>query len=81
MKRIRVGFVETIRGEGMPIFEGTGHGDLYVEYNVVLPNKLSPELRKRMYQAFPLPEPSLIVLFLGLVTAFEPDKKHSKTEL
>lgn len=29
----------------MPIFEGTGHGDLYIQYNVVLPTSLSPELK------------------------------------
>ena len=33
----------------MPIFERpTEHGDLYVEYNVVLPTELSPEMKKRM---------------------------------
>jgi DnaJ-related protein SCJ1 len=32
--------------EGMPIFEGQGHGDLFIEFNVVLPERISPELRK-----------------------------------
>lgn len=32
--------------EGMPIFEGHGHGDLFIEFNVVLPERISPELRK-----------------------------------
>ena len=40
------GYVQTIKDEGMPIFEGTGYGDLYVEYSVVLPAQLSPGLRK-----------------------------------
>lgn len=31
----------------MPVFEESGHGDLYIEYNVVLPNSLSPQMRKR----------------------------------
>lgn len=44
---VKTGFVQTIKGEGMPIFGESGHGDLYVEYNVVLPNKLSPQMRKR----------------------------------
>lgn len=41
------GFVEVIEGEGMPRFENHHlHGDLYVEYNVVLPTELSPHMRK-----------------------------------
>lgn len=35
-----------VPGEGMPIFEGPGHGDLFIEFNVVLPERISPELRK-----------------------------------
>ncbi|CDO78181.1 hypothetical protein BN946_scf184797.g7 [Trametes cinnabarina] len=46
------GYVQTIKGEGMPLFEGTGYGDLYVEYNVVLPTEISPETRKRLLIAF-----------------------------
>lgn len=41
------GFVQTIKGEGMPLFERpTSHGDLFVEYNVVLPTRLSEETRR-----------------------------------
>jgi len=32
--------------EGMPIFEGHGHGDLFIEFSVVLPERISPETRK-----------------------------------
>ena len=39
------GFVQVIQGEGMPIYESTGYGDLYVEYNVILPSELSSEMR------------------------------------
>ncbi|KAI0250277.1 hypothetical protein BJV78DRAFT_1220987 [Lactifluus subvellereus] len=47
------GFVQTIRGEGMPHFERpSSHGDLYVEYNVVLPTELSTETRRRLAEAF-----------------------------
>ncbi|KIJ50976.1 hypothetical protein M422DRAFT_776891 [Sphaerobolus stellatus SS14] len=46
------GYVQTIKDEGMPVFEGTGYGDLFVEYNVVLPAKLSPELQRKLAEAF-----------------------------
>ncbi|KAI0833504.1 DnaJ-domain-containing protein [Trametes gibbosa] len=46
------GYVQTIRGEGMPIFESSEYGDLYVEYNVVLPLEVSPETKKRLFHAF-----------------------------
>ncbi|KIP08208.1 hypothetical protein PHLGIDRAFT_127140 [Phlebiopsis gigantea 11061_1 CR5-6] len=46
------GFVQTISGEGMPIYESTGYGDLYVEYNVVLPQRLSPETRRKLAEVF-----------------------------
>jgi DnaJ-related protein SCJ1 len=42
----RIGYVQKIHGEGMPIFEQSSHGDLFVEYNVVLPVELHPELRR-----------------------------------
>lgn len=39
-----------IKGEGLPVFEQFDtYGDLFVEYNVVLPTKLSPALQKRKY--------------------------------
>ena len=41
------GFVQTIKGKGMPLFERpTSYGDLFVEYNVVLPTHLSKETRQ-----------------------------------
>ncbi|OCH95395.1 DnaJ-domain-containing protein [Obba rivulosa] len=46
------GFVQVIKGEGMPIFGETGFGDLFIEYNVVLPTEISPEMRLRLYHAF-----------------------------
>ncbi|KAI0783681.1 DnaJ-domain-containing protein [Abortiporus biennis] len=46
------GFVQVIEGEGMPVFESTGYGDLYIEYNVVLPKSVSPSMRKRLAEAF-----------------------------
>ena len=48
-----LGFVETIGGEGMPNFEHPDDfGDLFVEYNVVLPASLTPETKRRLADAF-----------------------------
>jgi len=46
------GFVQTIKGEGMPIFQKSSHGDLYVEYNVVLPVELPVHMRRKLTEAF-----------------------------
>ncbi|KAH9945168.1 DnaJ-domain-containing protein [Epithele typhae] len=47
------GYVQVIKGEGMPIFEHPfEHGDLFVEYNVILPTELSSEAKKRIFTAF-----------------------------
>ncbi len=44
------GFVQIIKDEGLPLFERPSeHGDLFVEYNVVLPAEISPETKKRKY--------------------------------
>lgn len=42
-----LGFVQQFKGEGMPIFNSADtHGDLYVEYNVVLPLEIPSEMRR-----------------------------------
>lgn len=46
------GLVQTVAGEGMPLFGTEGHGDLFVEYTVVLPTSLSPDLKRRLADAF-----------------------------
>ncbi|KAG6873950.1 hypothetical protein C0995_008989 [Termitomyces sp. Mi166 len=46
------GFVQTIEGEGMPVFERSTHGDLFIEYNVVLPVEISPQTRRKLAEAF-----------------------------
>ncbi|KAG8976092.1 DnaJ- protein scj1, partial [Tulasnella sp. 427] len=46
------GFVQVIEGEGMPVFESRGYGDLFVEYNVVLPMSLSKTMRSKLVEAF-----------------------------
>jgi DnaJ-related protein SCJ1 len=46
------GHVQVIKGEGMPVFEREEFGDLFVEYNVVLPAELSPSLRQKLVTVF-----------------------------
>jgi len=47
------GFVHVLKGEGMPLFERDGEfGDLFVEFNVVLPAALTPETRTKLTHAF-----------------------------
>ncbi|GAA5938209.1 hypothetical protein JCM3775_002917 [Rhodotorula graminis] len=46
------GFVDVIHGEGMPIYHLSGHGDLYVEYQVVMPPSLTSQQREALEQAF-----------------------------
>ncbi|KAG9051516.1 hypothetical protein FS837_004025, partial [Tulasnella sp. UAMH 9824] len=45
-------FVQTVVGEGMPVFEGRGYGDLFVEYKVVLPTSISKNTRTKLMEAF-----------------------------
>jgi len=49
LKFVSSGFVQTIHGEGMPVPEKSTHGDLFVEYNVILPLELSPQLRRSKF--------------------------------
>ncbi|KAI0346268.1 DnaJ-domain-containing protein [Trametopsis cervina] len=46
------GFVQVIEGEGMPFFGESRYGDLYVEYNVVLPQTLSSPIKRKLAEAF-----------------------------
>ncbi|GAA5878424.1 hypothetical protein JCM16303_002769 [Sporobolomyces ruberrimus] len=46
------GHVEVIHGEGMPIYHLSGHGDLFVEYQVVFPPNLSTKLKSDLEKAF-----------------------------
>jgi len=48
------GFVDVIKGEGMPRFGTDFHGDLYVEYKVVLPLELSPKMRQSKFLLQPI---------------------------
>jgi len=46
-------FVQVVKGEGMPRFdEPSLHGDLYVEYTVVLPATLSNDQKRKLADAF-----------------------------
>ncbi|KAI0322621.1 hypothetical protein OF83DRAFT_1167486 [Amylostereum chailletii] len=46
------GFVQTIEDEGMPVFEQSSFGNLYIEYNVVLPTVISEDTRRHLAEAF-----------------------------
>ncbi|GAA5996166.1 uncharacterized protein JCM10292_007434 [Rhodotorula paludigena] len=54
------GFVDVIHGEGMPIYHLSGHGDLYVEYQVVLPPALTTKQQDALEQAFGYRHPDKI---------------------
>lgn len=45
--KLSVGFVQVVKGEGMPSFGSKGSkGDLFIEYSVVLPVELTPDMRR-----------------------------------
>ncbi|KAG8213021.1 hypothetical protein J3R82DRAFT_11413 [Butyriboletus roseoflavus] len=44
------GYVQMLEEEGMPLFEQYGHGNLYIEYNVVLPVELGSDVRRSKVQ-------------------------------
>ncbi|KAJ8502384.1 hypothetical protein ONZ45_g11818 [Pleurotus djamor] len=47
------GFVQKIEGEGLPIHQRhEAFGDLFVEYNVVLPIEISSQTKKKLLEAF-----------------------------
>ncbi|KAG6331942.1 hypothetical protein ID866_7149 [Astraeus odoratus] len=46
------GYVQVIEGEGMPVFGQSSHGNLYIEYNVVLPLELGPDTRQKLGEVF-----------------------------
>ncbi len=45
------GQVIRVRGQGMPVLESRGAGDLYVHLKVVIPEKLGPEQRRLIEEA------------------------------
>jgi DnaJ-class molecular chaperone len=45
------GYVQTIEGEGMPLYGKDSFGDLFVEYNVVLPVELNSDIRQSKSQS------------------------------
>ncbi|EJU05040.1 DnaJ-domain-containing protein [Dacryopinax primogenitus] len=47
------GFVQQVKGEGMPLFERhKEHGDLFIEYTVVLPTSLSDHTKRALQDVF-----------------------------
>jgi hypothetical protein len=67
-----IGFVEVIKGQGMPIFQHSHHGDLFVEYNVVLPTKLSPQIKKRE-------SPAAIQATVAYISSYQSCRRSSTT--
>jgi DnaJ-related protein SCJ1 len=67
--------VQQVKGQGLPIFEQGGKfGDLFVEYNVILPSTVSPSLRasKSMYQLITLNLFIILQFHSELADAFRP---------
>ena len=78
------GFVETIKGEGMPHFERPStYGDLFIEYNVVLPTQLSTQTRQRAFSpSFPLfLRPCLLPLLPHQILLKHFMGKHTRIEI
>ncbi|PPQ66216.1 hypothetical protein CVT24_000328 [Panaeolus cyanescens] len=49
-------YVQVIKGEGMPVYgRSSMKGDLFVEFNVVLPLEISQEARRKLMEAFQSP--------------------------
>jgi DnaJ-class molecular chaperone len=47
LSKVTVGFVQVVKGEGMPSFGSkSSKGDLFIEYSVVLPIELTPDMRR-----------------------------------
>ena len=52
------GFVQTLKGQGMPVKGSRGDfGDMFVEYKVVFPEKLSKDQRRLLALAFDVKAP------------------------
>ncbi|PWN44086.1 DnaJ-domain-containing protein [Ceraceosorus guamensis] len=46
------GWTQTIKGEGMPKRDDDGHGDLFVEYQVVMPDKIEGDIQTAFEKIF-----------------------------
>jgi len=40
-----------VYGEGMPMTDGTGKGNMYIEFDIVFPERLSPERKLLIKEA------------------------------
>ncbi|KAG0146462.1 hypothetical protein CROQUDRAFT_657264 [Cronartium quercuum f. sp. fusiforme G11] len=50
------GFVQVMEGEGMPRHQAMGHGDLFIEYSVVLPAQVTGQFRTNLAKLFGVSE-------------------------
>jgi DnaJ-related protein SCJ1 len=76
------GFVQTIKGEGMPFFEQPSRfGDLFVEYNVVLPSELTSDMHRSTFIIIYINDALTVVFILGLAEAFHSSQRPGSDEL
>lgn len=77
------GFVQVVKGEGLPVYHESGHGDLFVEYSVVLPTTISASARSSKL-ALPCDRALLLTSSssgLESVFRYHPDEAAKHTEL
>jgi hypothetical protein len=61
-----LGFVQVVKGEGMPLFGSkSSKGDLFIEYTVVLPVQLTPDMRRSEFLFFRGYQPMTYPRFLS----------------
>lgn len=51
-KTIQPGQVQVLHGEGLPRYHSSDFGELFVEYNVVMPGSLNKSTRQKLAEAF-----------------------------
>lgn len=64
---ITVGYVQTIKDEGMPLYGESSYGDLFIEYNVVLPKTLTSEMRQSKLGSETFAKPFLRRVFFSRI--------------
>ena len=42
------GYVQIVKGEGLPIYHESGNGDLFITYDIILPSSVTPKTRSAL---------------------------------